>query len=545
MSVLPYCRISLLNERLSESTSKQSVEQDVAEDLLHPVRPVGIDGQEGWNERARLFLYPPTFAFTELANAVKYRYTVTDETNAQHVFEADRPTASLAPVWSCLPTGWTTVDVVGIDGAGTSLGIAGSRRFWKKCAFRPGSYLPAKRAYGAAADLAYDNVFHSKQVRCLAETGDIDRTYPHNCYPAKMVSAVVEAMTHCAARDPARRDAMLGIARHAADWLIAQSIAAPSALAGFPPTYEYHEEAAGFEAPARIAKERADISMNIYPAVVGRAYLKLYQTTRDEKYLDAAKKIADRYLVLQGEDGSWWLEQRISDGQPVGSSRVLPIETIIPMLETLASISGEGKYRGSADSAFAFIERGPLADWNWQGQFEDTPAAAKFMNLTKHGACSTAIYLLRRFPNEKHRLAQARELLRFAEDQFVFWERPYTAESEPKEGFTRNRPWEGGWHCPSVTEQYSCYRPIDASSAKLIRTYLALHQAEGRETDLAKARALGDLVTRMQRDDGFIPTFFVDDAACANDNWQNCMIATAVALEQLGQRDREVSEFTS
>jgi len=61
----------------------------------------------------------------------------------------------------------------------------------------------------------------------------------------------------------------------------------------------------------------------------------------------------------------------------------------------------------------------------------------------------------------------------------------------------------------------------------------ALYRAEGNPLDLAKARALGDTATRMQRSDGFIPTFWLTDAACKGDDWTNCMAATAEALEQL------------
>ena len=60
----------------------------------------------------------------------------------------------------------------------------------------------------------------------------------------------------------------------------------------------------------------------------------------------------------------------------------------------------------AADKAFAYIERGPMADWNWEGQFEDIrPASGRWRNLTKHPACSVAMYLLRRFPGDRRRTA--------------------------------------------------------------------------------------------------------------------------------------------
>ena len=273
--------------------------------------------------------------------------------------------------------------------------------------------------------------------------------------------------------------------------------------------------------------------MNIYPAEMACAYVALFAADGKAKYLEAAKSVAERYLALQGEDGSWWLNQQISDGSALWSHRVMPVQGVIPMFEALARETGDARYRDAADRAFAYVEDNPLRTWNWEGQFEDTPAAPKYQNLTKHDACSTAIYLLGRFPGDRRRLAQARELLRFAEDQFVFWEKPYTPADEPTCIPEWNRPWAGKWECPSVAEQYSCYRPIDASAAKLIQTYLALYRAEGNPLDLAKARTLGDEATRLQRDDGFIPTFWSDHPHVIRDNWVNCMLYTASALSEL------------
>ena len=507
----------------------------MADDLNAPVRSIGVSGQDAWNGRSTSFLYAPTFGFKTIEGAAKYRFTVNGRS-----FEAAMPTAALSPVWGELPVGWVTVEARGLAADGRDLGVAGTRRFWKKAAYRPGAYPPAARSYGNAAALAFVNVLESKSIAVLENTGDIDRTYPHNCYPAKMLSQIVTGMLELAKLRSDLKPRALGVAEKAADWMIAHSIAAPSPLAGFPVTYDHHPEAANVEptACARISKERAGISMNIYPGYMGCSYVALYEADGKSKYLAAAEAIAARYLALQGTDGTWPLNQRIADGSVIGTSRVMPIQNVIPLFEALARVTDEAKYRRGADRAFAFIENGPLKTWNWEGQFEDTPQAPKYQNLTKHDACSTAIYLLERFPGDARRLAQARELLRFSEDQFVFWEKPYTPADEPKEFVEWNRPWAGRWECPGVTEQYSCYRPIDASASKLIRTYLALYRVEGSALDLAKAKTLGDMATRMQRTDGFIPTFWSDHPHVTQDNWVNCMLYTAEVLSELSRVGR-------
>ena len=69
----------------------------------------------------------------------------------------------------------------------------------------------------------------------------------------------------------------------------------------------------------------------------------------------------------------------------------------------------------------------------------------------------------------------------------------------------------------------------------MICAYLAIYKAEGRAEDIAKARALGGTVTRVQKPSGRIPTFWADDSGQANEryDWLNCMESAAAALLEL------------
>jgi len=277
--------------------------------------------------------------------------------------------------------------------------------------------------------------------------------------------------------------------------------------------------------------------MLIYPARAGQAFLELYAMTREDRYLAAAKRIAATYLRLQGDDGTWHLKLYEKDGKPVNPNRLMP-NSVIDLLERLYDVTGEALYRQAADRAFAYIDRGPLETWNWEGQFEDVPPSQPYFNLTKHSACDTAIYLLKRFPNDKRRLEQARRLILWSEDQFVAWETPARKDGI---GF-RNRPgckprWSHGWqtrysiwHCPAVMEQYSWYLPIDASASKMIRAYKAYNQVTGDALSLAKAKALADAAVNNQRDNGLSPTGWFGNYDEYH-NWINCHIATMMALQ--------------
>ena len=85
-------------------------------------------------------------------------------------------------------------------------------------------------------------------------------------------------------------------------------------------------------------------------------------------------------------------------------------------------------------------------------------------------------------------------------------------------------------------EQYYYREAIDASAAKLIRTYLALYHATGNPLDLAKARTLGDSCVRMQEKNGRIPTIWsYEGCASPGSDWINCMLATFAALDELSK----------
>ena len=79
--------------------------------------------------------------------------------------------------------------------------------------------------------------------------------------------------------------------------------------------------------------------------------------------------------------------------------------------------------------------------------------------------------------------------------------------------------------------------PVDASNAKLIKTYLALYRAEKNPLDLAKARALGDALVRIQRPNDYIPTEYakVEKREDSMQGWLNCTCFALSALAELAE----------
>jgi len=408
--------------------------------------------------------------------------------------------------------------------------------------FKAGAYPPAARGYDEAAKMAYRYMTSLREMRALVETGKPDQKYQHNAYVSKTHAAHVEAMLDWAKLEPSRRDEAMRFAKASAEFLLKELEPADAPLAWWPPTYgrkplefdpktdgDYNKPCMVGNEPEGAVKYRGEV-MLLYPASVGSAFVDYYLATKDGRFLVAARGIAATYLKTRRADGSWPLKMKLATGETIGENTLVP-NYPMDLFEKLFDATGDRKWREAADGCFAWLERNPLRDWNWDGQFEDIKPEKPYQNPTKHNAIDTMLYILKRFPNDPARLATCRRILEFCEKRFVVWESPENGEK---------------WPAPSVLEQYSCFTPIDASSAKMIRGYLAMYRAEGRKEDLEKARALADTITRVQEPSGRIPTFWMGlnrgnaGLSIARYDWLNCTAASAEALS-LMQAETEKS----
>jgi len=485
------------------------------------VRPGNPEtGAPFWNTYAHQFMYAPSFEFKRVAGAARYRYTVTDDHHRIFRFEGSTPWCTLAPVWKDLVTGQTSVVVEGLDVEGRALGLAGERAFWKAAPFA-GAYPPPARSYADAAVRCCRYMAGTRAVSAVLDEGEPAQDYGLNCYPSKMHAANILSMLDYAALDPDVRTRAIALARAEADYLISIMEPADAALPYFTPTYKLLRTPA---AKGTVADIYIGQSMNIYPAESAGAFLALYDAVKDAKYLEAAEKIASTYLKEQRPDGTWYVKQYLKDGQPVAENIMIPT-VVMRLLDRLAVLTGKRSYADASARAFAWIEEHPLKTWYWEGHFEDTLLLPIYRNLTKHTAIDVMLYLLEKFPNDPKRLAQAREIMRFSEDQFVFW------ENWLRPGLEGHNP--AFVHLPGVAEQYECYYVFDASASKLVLGYLALYRAEGNVLDLMKAKALADTITRVQRDSGRIPTGWAGDLGDEGSDWINCMGFSVRALRAI------------
>ena len=521
------------------------------EDVTVPVRPGDPSkGVPFWNDYATIFRYAPAFSFAPVEGAARYRFTVANGP-LKKSFEAATPYAALSPIWRDLPNrpGYTvTCEGVGADGK--VVGKAGERAFTKTAAFEEVRTPPRVRSYREAARMIYEYITALPAMRTLVETGKPEQTYQHNAYVSKTHAAHINSMLDWAKSDPANRERAMRFAKASAELLLGELEPPSAPLAHWPPTYGRKplecDPAKVGKRPAMVGNEpegavkyRREV-MLLYPADVGAAFVRYGRVTGDGRFLAAARGIADTYLKVRRADGSWPLKMVLATGETVGRNTLVPTR-VMTFLEALGEATGEARYTKAADECFGFLENDSVKTMNWDGQFEDVEPRPPYQDLTKHNAIEAMFQLLRRYPGDAAKLAVARDLLRFSEDQFVFWEAPCKpGESIPSPGpNARNgsRFSPGRWDYPSVFEQYSCYIAIDASARKLVRAYLAMWRAATDPLDLAKAKALCDSITRVQKPSGRVPTFWSPHEWLGTEtyDWLNCMESAAAALVECAE----------
>ena len=485
------CALSSL-VAVANATDWPAINAAAREQAKSPIRAGTPGVRPFWNARARAFIHPPAFEFGEVEGASGWRFALEGQREPSKAVEeiatwlAPHPWLPVpGDVWDSLVPGYYALRVEALGADGTPLSApASERRFYRAAVFH-GPYPTASRDYREAA----------RRVYAAPPEG-----YDLYCYPAKILSSMVRALCRHARAEPKDAADALAIARKMADWLIAHSQPDGAPLAHFPPTYWGDRR--------DVAVNYAGQNMLGYPAHAAQAYFDLAEATGETKYRDAALAILRTYVRLQGDDGTWPLKVRESNGSPVRANRLLPGRYLLGAFDR-----GGADFAAARDRAFAFIEREPLASWNWDGQFEDMDPMPPYQNLQKGVAVDTALRLF-----EMGRNAEALEIVDWCEDQFTVWSDPI-----------HHMDWQH-WKTPTALEQYDYYTPIDASMGDMIGAFAAAYRATGDALYLEKARALADNITRNQRADGTIPTYF--DSRGGSD-WVNCMVYVADRLEYL------------
>lgn len=473
--------IALICAMLSCTPQKdvnQSLAEQAAAEYLLPVHPGG-DSTPFWNGFATKFIYAPSFDFATVEGAVEYLYTATSESGESWNFKAETPQSVLSPIWNSIPEGTNiTLTVEGIDSNGAVVGKAGERTFWRDYGFNP-PYTGAVRPYREAAILGMLYVHTMPAVQGFATSTEPDMSYVYFTYPCKIIGAVVQVETLLSKTVPTYAESALTIAKNAAQFLIDHARKPGEPLAYFPPTYYKQYMASKYP-------ENQGKTMAMEATSAGNAYLDLYNATGDQLYLNQALGIADTYLRLQCEDGSWHIKYDFATGEPVNNSKAM-LHPLLGYLLRLEKEYGQTKYTQARIRGEQWMEAHIIDKFDMTGQFEDVSVLnlQPYENLTNCTAAPYASYMLNRGAQAGD-IETAYELVRFCEDQFVYWDMPLT-----EDGYKRDS-------APCVYEQYKYQMPIDNSTCNVANAMLDIYEATGDKLMLAKATALIDNITVIQ-----------------------------------------------
>lgn len=493
-------------------------------------------GRPFWNVESQQFMYVPAFHFTAIRDCGRYRYTAVDEKGGVHTFESGDCCSLLTPIWAELPEGVVRLTVTALTPDGKEYATVGARTFFRLASF-PEETPPAVCSYKESAIKAYRYAMSAGFIRHWLEYGEPDPYYDLNTYPSKMISALVFAMISYAKICPEDAETAMKVAVSAADYLIRITPRGDDPLADLPPTYYLDfcpdPEKYGIITPNWHAAEAHNgTTMMIYPARAGLMYIELEKATGDKKYLDEAIKIAKYFKKTVLPNGSWYLVRSCRTGEPLTDNYIAPVEVVVPFLTKLYLRTGNEDWKKLCDGAVKYVFETQLKTYNWEGQFEDSPLSTNYMNLTHYAPVALAKYLAEYKGDEKS-LELAKELMRFAEDQFVVWKRPCPWRHATPDG---SEPYDPSlWHTPAALEQYGWYVPIDASTCDLALGFLELYRAGCGDLYLAKARALTDQLTRVQHEDGKIPTHWMNIPSAEANFWFNCMFSSCETLSIMSE----------
>ena len=498
-----------------ESGNFEAVNRQAAQEYLEPIRPAYEGRNPAWNGFARKFLYAPSFDFPKMDGAVSYKFTIKDtRSEATWSFEADSPDANLSPVWNDIHPAdvHLTVEAIGADGK--VLGTVGERDFLRDFPFQgpyPGKAMPYRESALRAALYTH----RMPAVQNWKNQTVPDLSYCLNAYPCKIIGATIQNEVFIAEQIPALREEALQIARNAATFLINSSRPEGDPLEFFPPTFYEDEAQAG----------RADNkgwAMMMEPTKAGNGLLDLFKATGDSLYLDRALKIANTYKKLQAEDGSFPVKVNFVTGVPMNDAKITH-EYLLPFLSRLETEFGVYDYTDLKEKSLKWMKEVPMKAFDLEGSFEDTYGygCAPYQNLTNCTSARFACYLLMQDNPSEEDIADAIDLIRLSEDQFVHWD--YLPDDVTG---VREIP------TPSTFEQYFCYEPVDASSANMADAYLSLYAVTGDRLALEKARALMDHLTILQNQ---ITGMIISIDEPVEYFWINCNYGSLTTLMKLAE----------
>jgi hypothetical protein len=271
-------------------------------------------------------------------------------------------------------------------------------------------------------------------------------------------------------------------ARDLADWNIAHSTPPTDAYPNLPYSVFQDNKPTG-------SADRNSIETD-KPAFIGQYYLAIYESTGEQRYPEAARKIAATLVPKQRADGSWPFRVIPADGsiyQDLGGAPVFFVE----FFDRLHRHDAKPEYVRARDRALELLIERNVKEGKWGTYHEDIrPAPAE--HLSAEVMSFTADYLFRAGVKRP---------------EFIEFGRKVLAQMEAKLVHTEGH---AASPAPAVAEQATFAHIMAGHTARYCLALAHLYRVN-RDPDV-KRRALSGLnaVTHMQSDAGLFRTHFYD-----------------------------------
>jgi hypothetical protein len=200
-------------------------------------------------------------------------------------------------------------------------------------------------------------------------------------------------------------------ARYLADWDVAHSIPRYWALANL--ALSHFDFRKDLDSLDPLAESGFEPDKSAYQ---GLAYLELYGVSEDQKYLNAAIRIAETLRRLQRQDGGFPFRVQPKSGK-VLAPYTASVMWYIHFFEDLADFTGDESYRDIRHRAFHWLMENPVKTNDWQGFYGDIATGAK--SYDQWTALDTAMYLLDKRSEDASYLPTAVALVKWVEEKLV------------------------------------------------------------------------------------------------------------------------------
>jgi hypothetical protein len=500
---------------------------NIAEDEKEKVRFEITLIQTGWNTYAPRYVYAPLWTWEPIKGAVAYiiEFADVNDTRARSV-RLDKPEYQMEKDWEHIHTGPVDIIAWAVDADNKPLCSAWRRRFHKSPGFDGNNQQPLNWQESITRSMTY--LLAPARDKVEAFEGDMPRSCWSCCeesmsgqrrlmaFPALHHPSFIFAYLDYARQFPDNRQAAAALkqAKQYGDWLLDNRLPANWRCGLFPFSTIEQGRTAGYIEGKNITLFRA--------ARVGEAMVKLYRHFNDKKYLDYARHIADVFVGLQAENGSWPYRVDPRNGKTVEqytSNTVSPAR----LLGILEEIEPNATYKASRENAIAWVMANPVNDGRWQGMYEDIGAKIPYQNLEHWDTNEMIRYLIHYEQHDPESVKIAGKLNQYIEDQFVMWQDTDTC-------VTNRCP------TPTVMEQYACYAPMEVHTGMWIMSLLALHRATGHKDYLTKAINAGNSIVKAQQKNGAYSTWGFDvrfGRPLLTIDWPGCNAVAVSALLQL------------